>query len=296
MNYLLCTFQPLTLAENGGYAILPPGWIHPRRKIPTSVLILGRKGNVLIEEENNTLEIRPNRLTLLIANRLHQGKCKIESTASYYWLHFIHPNKPEILMDKDVSLIFNNPLVIKQRLAKAALIPQEFDFEQSDHISSLFHELLNEQENPSQIFWKFQMLFQNLMITITEYVIQTYKPSPTSSLHSSLVSSMLSYILAELTNPDLSVKSIAYQFHYNPDYIGRQFKNAMGVGIGKYILQQRIGVAVKYLHETYDSVNSIAQKSGFISLRHFLRQFKKEKGMTPSELRHRYHAMHINIH
>jgi AraC-like DNA-binding protein len=295
MNFLFCTFKPLTIAENGGCAILPPGWIHPNRKLPTSVLILGRKGNVQIEEEDINLEIRPNRIVLLIANRQHKGKFKLKSTASYYWLHFIHPHKPKILTHKDVSMIFSNPVIIKQRLANAAIIPQQLDLSQPDYVSQIFHELLNEQENPSYISWKFQLLFQNLLIAITESAISSHKPTSPISSSSSLVNSIISTIADDLINPNLSVKSIAYKFHYNADYIGRQFKNIMGLAIGKYILHLRIKIAVKYLQETHESVTNIAHKCGFVSLRHFLRQFKKEKGMTPSELRYRFQALHINM-
>ena len=102
-------------------------------------------------------------------------------------------------------------------------------------------------------------------------------------------------IADNLTDPDLSVKSIAYNFHYNPDYIGRQFKSIMGIPLGKYILNLRIKMAMKFLQETHETIANIAPKCGFVSLRHFLRQFKNEKGMTPSELRHRFQAIHINF-
>jgi len=46
---------PDTRADNCGNAILNPGWSHPERLLPSSVLILGRKGRVLIDDEGDTL-------------------------------------------------------------------------------------------------------------------------------------------------------------------------------------------------------------------------------------------------
>ncbi|MBN2442353.1 MAG: helix-turn-helix transcriptional regulator [Spirochaetales bacterium] len=295
MNFLYCTFEPLTKAENGGCAILPPGWIHATRNLSSSVLIMGRKGKVYIEEEDTEIEICPDRIALLIAYRQHKGKIKLRSTASYYWLHFNHPHKPIILKDTDVSMLVNNPAIIKQRLANAALIPQQMDLPEPDYIFQIFRKLLNEQENPSYISWKYQLLFQELLIAITEAAISTYKSTSPLTADSSLVNSIISMIADNLTDPDLSVKSIAYNLQYNPDYIGRQFKNIMDIPIGKYILSLRIKLAAKFLQETHETVANIAGKCGFISLRHFLRQFKSEKGMTPSELRYRFQAIHINF-
>lgn len=33
MDYLLCPFQPPVRADNGGCAILPAGWTHPKHKL-----------------------------------------------------------------------------------------------------------------------------------------------------------------------------------------------------------------------------------------------------------------------
>jgi len=294
MNYFSYTFKPLPIAENGGYAILPPGWIHPKRKLPTSVLILGKKGNVYIEEEDTILEIYPNRLVLLAPHRMHKGKMKIESTASYFWLHFAHEVQPEVLTSNEISSILHNPHVLKQRLIERALIPQQMDLLKSHKISQIFHDLLNEQENRSHVSWKFQLIFQNLLVTITEETITSNEHLSRPSSGSSLVSSIITNIAVSLTEPDLCVKNIAKKLKYNPDYIGRQFKNIMGIGITEYILKERIKMASKILQESNDTVSAIAKKSGFSSVRHFLRQFKREKGMTPTELRIRYKTMHIN--
>jgi AraC-like DNA-binding protein len=295
MHYLFCPFNPGSKADNGGCAMLTPGWIHPCRKLDSSVIIIGRKGTVLLEEEGELLEVIPNRLILLTAGRQHQGVKPLESNASYYWFHFTLPNSPDLFSNDDIAPILGNPNVTQQRLAEAALLPQQLGPMETDKISLLFRELLNEQERPCYTKYRLQLMFQNLLVAITEETINSYQPPDTPNAGSSLVYEVVSSINSRITDPNLSVKSIAGYLKHNPDYIGRQFKTIMKMSVGEYILQQRMKLAEQLLQESQETVLNIAIKCGFSSVRHFLRQFKKERGVTPSELRNRYHAMHINI-
>lgn len=295
MHYLLCPFTPAPKADNGGYALLPPSWIHPRRKLDSSVIILGRKGTVLLEEEGELLEVIPNRLILLTADRLHQGVKPLQSHASYYWFHFTLTKSPLLLASADIAPILSNPLVIQQRLAETALIPQQLDLSDHNLITVLLRELLNEQERPCYTKRRLQLMFQNLLVAITEETIKSYQKPENLSAASSLVYTIITDINAHLTNPNLSVKSIADDLDYHPDYIGRQFRAVMGIPIGEYIVQQRMKLAEQLLQESSETMINIAKKCGFTSVRHFLRQFRKERGMTPTNIRRRYQAMHINI-
>ncbi len=296
MHYLLCPFHPYPKADNGGCALLSPGWIHPSRKLDSSVIIIGRKGTVLLEEEGELLEVIPNRLILLTAGKLHKGMRPLETNASYYWFHFTLQSTALTLTSEEVAPILSNPLVIQQRLAEAALIPQQLNLADNDFLSVLFRELLCEQERPSYTRQRLQLIFQNLLIAITEETIKSYHVPESLSAASSLVYTIVTAVNTNLTNLNLSVKSIANDLDYNPDYIGRQFRAVMGISIGEYVLQQRMKLAEELLQESNETITNIAIKCGFSSVRHFLRQFKKEKGLTPSDLRHRYQAMHINIH
>lgn len=295
MHYLFCPLHPAPHGDNGGYAILPPGWVHPRRKLSSSVIILGRKGNVFLDEAERILEVKPNRLILLTTGHFHQGIKPIQSQASYYWFHFTLPNEPTLFSDEEIAPILSNQCVAWQRLSEAALIPQQLDLGDTDRITLLFRELLNEQERPCYTKSRFQLLFQNLLIEITKETISSYQPRGGLAAGSSLVYEIVSNINSWITNPNLSVKSIAADLKHNPDYIGRQFKTVMEMSIGEYILQQRMKLAERLLQESHDSVGEIASHCGFASLRHFLRQFKRERGITPSELRRRFQAIHMNI-
>ena len=52
-----------------------------------------------------------------------------------------------------------------------------------------------------------------------------------------------------------------------------------------YIINARIILAKKYLRETDDTLLAIARNTGYQNDAHFIRQFKKMTGMTPTEFR-----------
>ena len=294
MNYFLFAELPRIHSDDCGCAMLNPGWIHMKRKLAETVIILGRKNSAFLEDEGEQIEIRPNRICMLAAGRMHQGTKAITVPVSYYWMHFATPAAPVLLSDDEVDTILNNKDVIKQRLRRAALVKQQLDLKDPEPFNRLFHDLLYEQERPSYTTWKFQVLVQQLLIRATEATIAEHAVPRTLPADSDIVYAILSLIAERLSDPNLSVKYMADVLRHNPDYIGRKFKRVMGLSIGEYVLQKRIEVATLRLQETYGSVAEISTQCGFGSVRHFLRQFKAVQGITPTELRARYRTMYIN--
>lgn len=299
MKYALCSL-PDTRADNCGNAILGPGWCHPERCLPSSVLILGRKGTALIEDEGDVLEVRPSRVILLAAGRHHKGAEKIRASASYYWIHFTTAEDSfRMLSEEEVCTILDNPDIRAHKLEKATLVPQSFDLEDEDPFVQAFHALLFEQESPSYTPLKYQAIFRQMVIRLTECVIASFGSpggarAERGSPITSIVYSTIVEVLENLTDPELSVKSVAAKLKLNPDYIGRRFREVMGISIGAFILKKRIQLAQCRLEEANDPVKEVARQCGFGSMRNFIRQFKAEEGMTPTEARLHYKARHMN--
>jgi AraC-like DNA-binding protein len=292
---------PDTRADNCGNAILSPGWSHPERLLPSSVLILGRKGKALIDDEGEALEVGPSRIILLAAGRHHKGAEKIRASASYYWIHFTTAADALSLLDEgETDTILSSPDIRGYKLREAALLPQSFDLKDEEPFAQAFHELLFEQESPSYTPLKYQAIFRQMLIRLTECVIASYgrqssrARSEGGSPIASVVYAIVAEILENLIDPELSVKTIASRLRLNPDYIGRRFREVMGSSIGSFILKKRIQFAQGRLEESNDSVKEIARQCGFGTMRHFIRQFKSEAGMTPTEARLHYKARHIN--
>ena len=63
------------------------------------------------------------------------------------------------------------------------------------------------------------------------------------------------------------------------------FKQKTGYSVKQYLLRRRLGEAQIRLASTQDSVQRIAEESGFEDASYFSRIFLKYVGLTPSEYR-----------
>jgi len=294
LRYLLIPSLSRVHADNGGLAVLNPGWTHPRRLLTSSVLFLGVRGTVRLSVDQEALDLIPGRMVVLPAGLIHGGAAPLVEPASYYWMHFTCPEQIPVLSQEESDTILSSEGVTSHRLEEAAFLPLGFTLPEPEPYREEFRELLNLQENPTYTGWKFQLRFQGLLVHLTEAVILDHQPPKVPSSSSSVVYGVLSCVAEGLTDPNLSVKTVARALGLNVDYTGRRFKQVMGLSVGDYILKERLKLAVVRLHQSQETLASISSVCGFGTLRHFLRQFKAQFGTTPTEARTRYRMMHFN--
>jgi two-component system response regulator YesN len=90
------------------------------------------------------------------------------------------------------------------------------------------------------------------------------------------------YINAEFSSPGISLDTIAAAVRKSPAYISRAFKEATGENYVQYLRRKRLEHA-RSLLDTGALVYEAANESGWTDLSHFVKQFKKAYGMTPSD-------------
>lgn len=83
----------------------------------------------------------------------------------------------------------------------------------------------------------------------------------------------------------ISLGALAAQCHLSAFHFASQFKVAMGISPGQYVLGRRIELAKRLLMSTDASVEVIAWSLGFQNMSHFRRQFRSIVGILPGELR-----------
>lgn len=84
---------------------------------------------------------------------------------------------------------------------------------------------------------------------------------------------------------DLNVQSIVQEFHISYTYLARLFKENIGMTANQYINHLRYEKALIDLATTNHTITDIAYLHGFPNVSSFIREFKKNKGMTPHEYR-----------
>ncbi len=97
-----------------------------------------------------------------------------------------------------------------------------------------------------------------------------------------LVGQVKAYITANLKE-ELRVEMLAKQFYISADYLSKVFKKEEGIGIGDYIVEERMFLARELMREGRSSVSRIAYECGYDNYSYFTKVFKKKYGVTPRE-------------
>jgi AraC family transcriptional regulator len=92
------------------------------------------------------------------------------------------------------------------------------------------------------------------------------------------------YVEAHLVD-DLSLTVLADIACLSPYHFSRSFREAVGVGPQRYVMQRRLECAKTLLRRTHRPVALIAQEAGFADQSHLISIFRREMGVTPGRFR-----------
>ena len=237
--------------------------------------------------------MEPNSFCFLSAERQHWGASPIQEKARYYWIHFKTKEKPQFLSEKEALMIIRSKEIAKSRLHNALLLPRCMDMFPTTVLRETFHELLYEQENISFTEQKYQAIVKLMFITLNEMVIDVINKTQKNKENKGLVNKIIQLVYEHLTEQEFSVKSLADLLCYNPDYLNRHFKSLMKRTLIEFIIDKRIEHSLVSLIDSEQTIQCIAEESGFSSYRNYIHQFKMRKDMTPSEFRNYHRTLHI---
>lgn len=82
-----------------------------------------------------------------------------------------------------------------------------------------------------------------------------------------------------------SVSELAARLHLSPAHFQKLYKKQFGVSCFEDMLNARIAAAKYYLINTSLTVGEISALCGYENEVHFMRQFKKRTGCTPTQFR-----------
>lgn len=95
---------------------------------------------------------------------------------------------------------------------------------------------------------------------------------------------ILEYIDSHCNTP-LQVQELADMCHMSYSYFAKKFRETYGRSCKEYISYIRVNQAQEYLLHTNYDLNYIAMECGFFDCSHFIRTYKKWKGVTPKQAR-----------
>lgn len=100
-----------------------------------------------------------------------------------------------------------------------------------------------------------------------------------------LVAYLVKNYIDEHYAENIRLETIAAHFYFSTHYISHEFKNFLGMPPIQYLISRRIGAAHTLLLQTDTPISVIAKEVGYTNINSFYMQFKKLKGISPSEFR-----------
>jgi AraC-like DNA-binding protein len=114
-----------------------------------------------------------------------------------------------------------------------------------------------------------------------------YKSLTINSEDKERMETIYRYVIQNYSN-NIHLEEVASQVYLTPHSFCRYFKSRTGKVFSFFVNEIRIGNACKLLLENKESISQICYESGFNYFSNFNRQFKKIKGMTPSEFQRKF--------
>ena len=121
--------------------------------------------------------------------------------------------------------------------------------------------------------------FRGVCKTITRFVAEA------RGVHLHSEAAKVKEIVDAFYMQELRLKEIADSLFFSPDYLGRMFREAYGMGFTEYLNKRRIRQARQLLADTGKTVQDISACVGYQSMDYFTKQFKRYEGKSPTEYR-----------
>jgi len=285
---------PLEFVSAGQFVTDVP-WTHSERTIDSFELIIGVKGTIFIQQDEEKFEIKPGDILLLLPNRVHRGFAASDKDSSFYWLHFLCPDSVHIAGDQQISeevfMLQTNPE--SHRINTSIYIPIFSTPSSIERLNIVFHQLLHIAYSDYSTRLAAGYMATSLLIELSEQTISSFLAANVQKEADNILANIVEWVRIHATGP-ISVSALADKFNYNKDYLSRFFKRKTGMNLQEYIHALKLSKAKDLLAHTRQSVKEIAYAVGIADEKYFMRLFKKYEKITPTEFRKAYYMTHMN--
>lgn len=280
MKYIQIPIEkPATYVMTGKFKSPFDEWKHLNRQLLDYELIVITEGilYLTLHETNHTLSKGDY---LLCPPNSNQSGFK-PSDCSFYWLHFETDGMNINYCQSDTAQSYINPL--SKDLISIPFVGKTYSLEK----------LIIQMKNLQDSIRSYNNTIQNNYLTtsilceLNSQCHLNYFPKNNNSRNQQLYNDIMDYIKSN-QNINLKVLDIANHFGYNEKYLSHLFQSVKGMSLKQYILKEKIEIAKYQLADTNKTIAVIATELGFNDSHNFMKSFKKQIGMTPSEYRNVY--------
>ncbi|MDR0880021.1 MAG: AraC family transcriptional regulator [Clostridioides sp.] len=241
-------------------------------------IIIFLDGDVNYFIEGRHYKLKPNDVLFISSNEIH--KPEINPQVNYsriaIWVNseFTHLHYEN---SSDIHACFDSASKEKQYLIS-------LDEYRMNLVKSLI-EKIRIEENSSKLGADLMRdaLFISLMVSLNRAYFdkdtsENLKPEDKNEV---LIDELIKYIESNLSK-DLSIDRLSAEFYISKYYLMRKFKEYTGTSIHNYIVQKRLIISKKFIRKGY-MMSEVCTVSGFHDYSSFVRAFKKNYGISPTE-------------
>jgi AraC-like DNA-binding protein len=265
-----------------GVAHAKKGYVHDERKnlfLPEIFIV--EKGTLFIEG-NGKKHALVRGSVLFQQDGIHQkGYYASPENCSFIWIHFKGPIPSESLTERKMSVVREQLTGVGTAVLgdQAIYVPEYFKPRFFGEIVKLGLELAERKPRlPQEPALLINML---LCRCSADFFMQSAGLKISPELRRT---EDIKYWIEKHVHEPVSASDIARQLGMNCDYLGRMFKQNIGVTIGDYIALRKIELARESLKKGA-SVKATSYDCGYRDAKYFDRVFKKLMGMSPTEYR-----------
>ena len=163
--------------------------------------------------------------------------------------------------------------------------------ERNAALASLAFHAVEDANNTESDPTSAEFLFNSLLL---DYVRAdaVYDYARSSLQNADVMPSIMNYIHTHFRT--VTLDDICREFHYTPPHFCTMMKKYTGSTLTEYVTGERLDFVCKQLTLTDKKIKTIVEESGYVSLEHFYRVFKKHYGISPKEYRMRFTAREID--
>lgn len=272
-----------------GRFISNENWQHKKRTSNFHEIIIVLSGTLHIQIGDESFEAEKNSVLLIPQGTLHYGTQVCPENTSFYWFHFLFPEKWNIIPHN----LAQQQILSTYPYTHAVFIPlfsNSLDFTRLNILGNQLMDIL--KRNESNRFY-LDLLMTCLLIEITEEHVGKHQKSITPHKESKTLSYIIEWIKANLEQ-EISLEIIATKFNYNQAYLSRLFSKEIGLTLTEFIRNLRLERAKSLLSNLSISIEEIANLCGFKDEKYFMRCFKKHELMTASQYREAFNKSRLN--
>ena len=254
---------------------LPAGYHFGPHMHPSAELFVCMEGRIIMNVRQSQVEIGKGEYIAVLPDHPHSCDVPAEGNCAILQLHF----RRDVFRDLFSDTLQENQLffLIDLNLGQKNYILGKCSDQLYSSIEYLYEEAVGKQTNYEKLI---DLYFTQILLLLSRDIGKSGHGGIRGNRH---LLSALEYMKAHCAEK-ITVGDVAEYCGISPRRLEQIFREVQGINVSSYITYFRINRAIELMNraEGSCSLTDIALESGFGSLQHFSKVFKKIMGVSPS--------------